>query len=93
MENRYPHYPTTAELYAFEREARRLRAEEMARLIRAATDAVRSVFGTKSKGSSMRKQFAPSFWQRAYARCPGTCVGNISRRCRAPSAGNFSSTT
>jgi hypothetical protein len=41
MENRYP---TSQELYALEREARRLRAMEMARLIRAATAAVRSYF-------------------------------------------------
>ena len=37
-------YPTPEELYALEREARRLRAMEMARLIRAATAAVRSYF-------------------------------------------------
>ena len=49
MENRYLHYPTTAELYAFEREARRLRAEEMARLIRAGHGRGAFVFKTKSK--------------------------------------------
>jgi hypothetical protein len=49
MKNRNLHYPTSEELYAFEREARRLRAEEMARLLRAGTDAVRSLFKTKVK--------------------------------------------
>jgi hypothetical protein len=45
MKNPLPtHYPTAAELYAFEREARRLRAAEMARLARAGVDAVRSLF-------------------------------------------------
>ena len=41
MKNRYP---TAEELYALEREARRLRALEVARLFRAGTDAVRSLF-------------------------------------------------
>jgi hypothetical protein len=41
MKNRYP---TQEELYALEREARRLRAQEMARLARAAGDAVRAFF-------------------------------------------------
>jgi hypothetical protein len=41
MKNRYP---TPAELYALEREARRLRAAEMARLIGAGIAAVRSLF-------------------------------------------------
>lgn len=49
MKNRNLHYPTIEELYALEREARRLRAEEMARLVRAGTDAVRSLFKTKAK--------------------------------------------
>ncbi|HEX2331818.1 MAG TPA: hypothetical protein VHI32_01470 [Burkholderiales bacterium] len=49
MKNRNLHYPTAAELYAFEREARRLRAEEMARLIRAGSNAVRSFFKTRVK--------------------------------------------
>jgi hypothetical protein len=49
MKNRKLHYPTTAELYAFEREARRLRAEEMARLIHAGFNAVRSLFKTRVK--------------------------------------------
>jgi hypothetical protein len=49
MKNRKLHYPTTAELYAFEREARRLRAEEVARLIRAGFNAVRSLFKTRVK--------------------------------------------
>jgi hypothetical protein len=49
MKNRNLHYPTTEELYALEREARRLRAEEMARLVRAGADAVRSLFKTKAK--------------------------------------------
>ena len=34
-------YPTTAELYALERDARRLRAEEIARLFRAAAKGLR----------------------------------------------------
>jgi hypothetical protein len=41
MKNRYP---TTEELYALEHEARRLRALEMARLLNAGIDAVRSLF-------------------------------------------------
>jgi hypothetical protein len=41
MKNRYP---TPEELYALERKARRMRSAEMARLIRAGTDAVRSLF-------------------------------------------------
>jgi hypothetical protein len=41
MKNRYP---TQEELYALEREARRLRAEEMARLVRAGIKTVRSLF-------------------------------------------------
>ena len=42
MKNRYP---TQKELYALEHEARRLRAAEMARLVRAGINAVRSLFG------------------------------------------------
>lgn len=49
MKNRNLHYPTIEELYAFEREARRLRAEEMARLLRAGADAIRSLLKTKAK--------------------------------------------
>ena len=41
MKNRYP---SPAELYALEREARRLRAEEMGRLLKAGADAVRRLF-------------------------------------------------
>ena len=41
MKNRYP---TSQELQALEREARRLRAEEIARLTRAAVVAVKRVF-------------------------------------------------
>ena len=41
MKNRYPTYE---EMRAFELEARRMRAAEMARLFRAGTDAVRSFF-------------------------------------------------
>jgi hypothetical protein len=41
MKNRYP---TIAELYALEHEARRLRALEMARLLRAGANAVRALF-------------------------------------------------
>lgn len=37
-------YPTVEELYAFEREARRLRAAEMARLFRAGAEKVRAIF-------------------------------------------------
>jgi len=40
MKNRYP---TAKELYALEHEARRLRAEEMARLLRAGAKAVRAL--------------------------------------------------
>jgi len=41
MKNRYP---TAQELYALEHEARRLRAEEMARLVRAGAKALRAFF-------------------------------------------------
>ena len=41
MKNRYP---TAGELYAVELEARRLRAAEMARLLRAGANAVRALF-------------------------------------------------
>jgi hypothetical protein len=41
MKNRYP---TPAELYALEQKARRMRAEEMGRLLRAGASAVRSLF-------------------------------------------------
>jgi hypothetical protein len=41
MKNRYP---TPAELYALEREARRLRSVEMARLARAGAVKLRSLF-------------------------------------------------
>jgi hypothetical protein len=47
MKNRYP---TSAELYALEREARRLRAEEMARLLRAGASAVLNLFKVQAKG-------------------------------------------
>jgi hypothetical protein len=47
MKNRYP---TAEELAAFEREARRLRAAEMARLFHAAAFAVRNLFKVKVKG-------------------------------------------
>jgi hypothetical protein len=39
------HYPTPEELYALEQNARRMRSAEMARLIRAGADKVRSLFG------------------------------------------------
>jgi hypothetical protein len=41
MKNRYP---TPAELYALEQNARRLRAAEMGRLFKAGADAVRALF-------------------------------------------------
>ena len=51
MKNLHPtRYPTPQELYAFEHNARRLRAQEMARLIRAATTGVRSLFRVNVKG-------------------------------------------
>jgi len=46
MKNRHP---TTEELYALEHEARRLRAAEIARLVRAGTAAVREFFKVKAK--------------------------------------------
>ena len=50
MRNRYEiRYPTSAELYAYEREAHRLRAEELARLLKAAATALRSLFTSGSK--------------------------------------------
>lgn len=42
-------YPTSAELYALERKARRLRAEETTRLLNAAAVAVRSFFSVRTK--------------------------------------------
>jgi hypothetical protein len=38
------HYPTPSELYALEREARRQRSEEMARLVKAGVSKVRALF-------------------------------------------------
>jgi hypothetical protein len=55
MKNRYPTYQ---ELAAFEREARRLRTVEMARLVRAGAEAVRSLFRTKVKLKAKRLQHA-----------------------------------
>jgi len=52
MENRKEiaiRYPTSAELYAYEREAHRLRAEELARLLKVAAAAFRSLFTVRSK--------------------------------------------
>ena len=43
MENREFKFPTPAELYAIERNARRMRAAEMARVLRSLTAALRSV--------------------------------------------------
>ena len=42
------HYPTPKELYALEAKARRLRAEEMARLLRAAGAALKSLLNVKA---------------------------------------------
>ena len=42
-------FPSSQELYAHEREARRLRAVEMARLSKAAAGAIRSFFTFKAK--------------------------------------------
>ena len=46
MKNRYP---TTEELYVLEHEARRLRALEMARLLRAGASRVRALFNLKTR--------------------------------------------
>jgi hypothetical protein len=46
MKNRYP---TPAELYALEQEARRLRAAEISRLLKAGARAVRSFFTPASQ--------------------------------------------
>jgi len=51
MKNRYPTYQ---ELAALEHEARRLRAVEMARLLRAGMEAVRSLFRTKVKAKRLQ---------------------------------------
>ncbi|HTG96667.1 MAG TPA: hypothetical protein VL982_04380 [Burkholderiales bacterium] len=45
MKNRYP---TAAELYALEREARRMRAEYVARLLRAAAKGWHSLWAAKA---------------------------------------------
>jgi hypothetical protein len=51
MKNLHPiRYPTPQELYAFEQNARRLRAQEMVRLIRAAATGVRNLFRVNVKG-------------------------------------------
>ena len=51
MKNLNPNrYPTPQELYALEREARRLRADEMARLFRAGAAGVRNLFRVNVKG-------------------------------------------
>jgi hypothetical protein len=42
-------FPTSAELYALEREAHRLRAQEVARLLKAAAVAIRSFFSVSTK--------------------------------------------
>ena len=47
MKNRYPTYQ---ELQAYEHKARELRAQEMARLARAAVAAVKGLFHVKVKG-------------------------------------------
>ncbi len=47
MTNRYP---TSQELYALEHEARRLRAEEIARLSRALVHSIKGLFAVKAKG-------------------------------------------
>jgi hypothetical protein len=47
MTNRYP---TSEELYALEHEARRLRAEEITRLVRALSNSVKGLFYLKAKG-------------------------------------------
>ena len=55
MRNLHPNrYPTPQELYALEHNARRLRALEMARLIRAAATAVRNLFRVNVKVKGMR---------------------------------------
>ena len=43
MENRQLKYPTPAELYAIEQNARRMRAAEMARVLRSLAAALKSV--------------------------------------------------
>jgi hypothetical protein len=45
MKNRYP---TSAELYALEREARRMRAEHVAQLLRAAANGWRALWAPKA---------------------------------------------
>jgi hypothetical protein len=47
MTNRYP---TPQELYALEHAARRMRAEEIARLFRALSQGVKGLFDVKAKG-------------------------------------------
>jgi len=48
MKNRdLKQYPTAAELYALEREARAMRSREMAKLLRGAVRAVRRLFEAK----------------------------------------------
>jgi len=55
MKNLHPiRYPTPQELYAFEHHARRLRAQEMARLLRAAATAVRNLFSVNVKVKGLR---------------------------------------
>jgi len=51
MKNRYP---TVAELYAVEREARRLRSAEVARLLRAGASALKALFSSLTSTKAVR---------------------------------------
>jgi hypothetical protein len=54
MENREYRFPTSAELYAIERAARRMRAAEMARLLRSMAAALKSVVARVAAPSSAK---------------------------------------
>jgi hypothetical protein len=55
MENRYSfRYPTPAELYAIEHTARRMRAAEMARVLRSLAAALKSVFARAAAPSDAK---------------------------------------
>ena len=52
MENRLSNrHPTQEELYAYVSAARRLRAQEMARMFGAGLTAIKSLFGTRRTGT------------------------------------------
>ena len=54
MENREYRFPTPAELYAIEQSARRMRAAEMARVLRSLVAALKSVVARAASRSAVK---------------------------------------